>query len=382
MSYLASVDVVITGDKSKWTRCVVLEMSEDSAFSEHLSGKGARKFDRRRAFSVDKNGNTNLTGKKSTNPDDPNYIDSIGMGWFPGYALNLETGERLNICFGENSGDTRNNGRDMKWNPTSKTGDTIPYVKAIGAVFGGQHYIYVFGHNSDDTKRVTRYDAGKRMDSILNLNNGFPMEIVSSPKTKIISDAMWVNIPLLASNHSLFETDVTVRLRVTKSYKKGYSIITDTASVAFGSNRNIPMYTFKTDGIATKVGKTDVLKEALSDINVVPNPYYAFSMYEKSTLENKVKITNLPEQCTVSIFNMSGTLIRRFKKGEASTNHTPKGEGQLEAWHDCSLDWDMKNTVGIPVASGIYFIHVEVPGVGERVIKWFGVMRPIDLDAF
>ena len=27
-------------------------------------------------------------------------------------------------------------------------------------------------------------------------------------------------------------------------------------------------------------------------------------------------------------------------------------------------------------------IHVKVDGVGERIIKWFGMMRPIDLDSF
>ena len=26
-----------------------------------------------------------------------------GMGWFPGYAIDVETGQRLNIFFGENS---------------------------------------------------------------------------------------------------------------------------------------------------------------------------------------------------------------------------------------------------------------------------------------
>jgi len=47
-----------------------------------------------------------------------------------------------------------------------------------------------------------------------------------------------------------------------------------------------------------------------------------------------------------------------------------------------SLDWDMKNQSGITISSGIYIIHVNVPGVGEKVVKWFGVLRPIDLDTF
>ena len=36
----------------------------------------------------------------------------------------------------------------------------------------------------------------------------------------------------------------------------------------------------------------------------------------------------------------------------------------------------------IPISSGLYLIHVDVPDVGERVLKWFGVIRPPDLDQF
>ena len=43
---------------------------------------------------------------------------------------------------------------------------------------------------------------------------------------------------------------------------------------------------------------------------------------------------------------------------------------------------DLKNDFGIPIASGLYIIHVNAPGIGEKVIKWFGALRPIDLDTF
>jgi len=49
------------------------------------------------------------------------------------------------------------------------------------------------------------------------------------------------------------------------------------------------------EDIATKVGSQDMLKEALALINVVPNPYYAFSEYERTRLDTEVKIVNLPE---------------------------------------------------------------------------------------
>ena len=50
-----------------------------------------------------------------------------------------------------------------------------------------------------------------------------------------------------------------------------------------------------------------------------------------------------------------------------------------------SKAWDLKNNFGIPIASGLYIIHVatEIDGEKrEKVIKWFGTLRPIDLDTF
>ena len=108
------------------------------------------------------------------------------------------------------------------------------------------------------------------------------------------------------------------------------------------------------------------LVDVLDEINVVPNPYYAYSQYDTSKLDNRVKITNLPEECTVTIYNISGTMVRQYRKAYPLT----------------SLDWDLKNERNIPIAGGVYIIHVEVPGAGEKVLKWFGMMRPTDLDRF
>ena len=107
--------------------------------------------------------------------------------------------------------------------------------------------------------------------------------------------------------------------------------------------------------------------EALDEINVVPNPYMAFSTYETNQLDHRVKIINLPVECTVSIYTLNGTLIRQFQRDE----------------HDItSIDWDLKNHKSVPVASGVYLIHVKAPNIGEKVVKWFGTLRPVDLDSF
>ena len=58
-----------------------------------------------------------------------------------------------------------------------------------------------------------------------------------------------------------------------------------------------------------------------------------------------------------------------------------------------SLDWDLKNFKNIPIAGGMYIIHIKADNLpnshedeskraNERIIKWFGVMRPPDLENF
>jgi len=127
------------------------------------------------------------------------------------------------------------------------------------------------------------------------------------------------------------------------------------------------MYKFNTNDLATVFNDNATAKSALDLINVVPNPYYAYSStYETSQLDNRIKFVNLPVKCVVSIYTLNGTLIRQFTKDSDIT----------------SLDWDLKNSVGIPVAGGVYLIHVKADGIGEKIIKWFGIMRPVDLNSF
>jgi hypothetical protein len=357
LSNIASVNVVITNDQSLWTRCPVLEEQDDPS----LAYNGAEKLHMRKDKSVDKSGHPNYPS-----PDNNDF--EFGMSWFPGYAINVETGERLNMAFGEDSWLTAENGSDMWWNPTG-----TKYTITGDPAFGGKHYIYVFGHNGDakfsagdpvmpgQLRDIPRYDNGKTLHDLLEAGT-------DTYKREVFTDAMWVNMPLLAPGHSLRETDVTIRIRVAKSYQKGYTTPapawSDTAAVP--QNLNMPMYTFNTGDIETHTSEQDVAVNALDLINIVPNPYYAYSSYEKTALSNIVKITNLPEKCDVTIYTLNGTLIRKYRKDDPKT----------------SLDWDLKNEARIPVASGMYIVHVKVPGVGEKTLKWFGVLRPIDLDSY
>lgn len=345
---LASVDVVFTWDKDLWTRCPVIELGGDGGVP---TIGGAKRFNLRMSPSVGKDGKPDGTG--------------VGMGWFPGYAINVETGERLNMAFGENSWLLSNNGGDMIWNPTSNLLDgnfdpdaPNPFVNIL---FGGMHYVYVFGHNGTNVNDdVPAYDEGRFIYEKLAMNNFNPTD---PDKRKVWKDCMWVTLPYLTPGANLLSSIVTVRLRVTKPYKKD---LAPYWSVIQPENDNLPMYTFSTGNLSPSLNDLATAKDALDMIRVVPNPYYAFSTYEANQLDNRVRIINLPQTCNVRIFDVGGTLIRQFKKDSPIT----------------SLDWDLKNHKNIPISSGVYLVHIEVPGVGEKVVKWFGAIRKLDLQSF
>ena len=330
-------------------------------------------FNKRNVPSVDKNFNPDGTMDIYGN-------QSIGMSWFPGYAINVETGERLNIAFGEDSGLPQHNGRDMQMNPTTAlvegtmlNGNFVP----TDTVLGGRHYAYILNE---------RYDECMWLDSVLSRDRSFAgassINEIKDIRNEIGKRVIWAGIPMTKSSNGFFgqfyitgvgaqpnnnvwlSSDARVQLRVEKPYRSFETANSNNA--APNGNEKRPMYQFNMDGFAAEKNQLDVAKDKLATIKAVPNPYYAYSEYESNKLDTRVKITNLPKECTVSIYNVNGTLMRRFEKADPKT----------------SLDWDIKNTAGIPVAGGVYLIHIEVPEIGEKIIKWYGVTRPTDLGGF
>ena len=384
---LNNVDIVFTSDKSKWTRCVVLEMqSITDIANDQFDGEygDPEKMYCRRHKSVDKNGRTSDNG--GYNASEGDLISPWGMGWFPGYVIDVGTGERLNVAFGEDSWLAGENGNDMIFNPSNRM-----FSSNGQPLFGGQHWIYVFKNIRGETYKnynegepglgadvdyCPGYDQGAFLFEKLSDEN-----LTAGDLKKVYRACTWVGSTLstatalsdvenggnamLSPEEGLIPNTCRVRLRVAKPYAK--SNPSGGAQDAGGSiNGWRNLYRFSTEGIAAETNSSETLESALDNINIVPNPYYAFSSYEINKLDNRVKITNLPEVCTISIYDLNGTRIRQFKKGDPST----------------SLDWDLKNDQNIPIASGTYIIHVNVPNIGEKVLKWFGVMRPVDLDNF
>ena len=117
-------------------------------------------------------------------------------------------------------------------------------------------------------------------------------------------------------------------------------------------------FVFETADYAFLTNNTEAAREALDRIGIVPNPYMGVSAYESNNLDRVVRFINMPEQATIRIYTVAGTLVRTLQK-----------EGPSR-----SLDWDLNTHNNLPVASGMYLIHVDVPGVGEKVLK-FGVVN-------
>ncbi len=434
LAKLPSVHIVITADKTKWTRCPVVEMCDDHTQSEG----NVRRFMRRAHASVDKDGKTCADLGINANANDPNnpaYIDSIGMGWFPGYAINTVTGERLNIMFGEDSRYVQFNGRDMKWNPVSTTMEgTQNYV------MGGRHFIYVMNAtrqtfydlqdaaNTNLNKYFTyvtpSYDGGrwaikmlKSAEHMMNFSTRGNRMIYKGIVNRVdnynaIRDSIallyastaWVNMPLVNTRYQFDDPkdmpcDVTINIDIRTPYNKNMTFNGTTAVQAGNAavNRNMPAYQFiinASDAVLENQATAEDARKSyvdslLSLINVVPNPYYSYSNYETaSQLETKVRIINLPtginkngkpEGCYIRIYTADGTLVRTLGPTATSRTTDPHAAGVAE---NTTVDWDLHNQSGIPIAGGMYLIHVTVPGIGERVIKWFGTMRPVDLNSF
>ncbi len=351
---LPSMEIVITPDPSKWSRCLVLEASPTPSLSRLVGSSFPRTAKWRSSRDV-------IRGDTLAYRSDPLTPSTQGFSYFPGYAINLETGERVNILFAEASWFRGENGDDMLFNPTSS---------ASGDALGGRHWILVTTQPYDGCQRFAQFvavadsqpigpAAARDRGILFRTANGDTVRIDSLYKY-----VAWVALPRIAGRQYEFRhykdipTEVRIRLAVNKSYKPA-------------SNGTPPTFEFSTAEVAARLGDVSTAKSALDLIRVVPNPYYGRSgagrgVYEVSQVDTRVKITNLPQKCTIRIFTLNGVLVRTFRKDSDQPDQ----------------EWDLKNEYGVPIASGPYIIHIDAPGLGQKVVKFFAIMPQVDLNNY
>ncbi|MBK7094888.1 MAG: hypothetical protein IPH57_07535 [Saprospiraceae bacterium] len=389
LNKLNNVDIVFTADKSKWSRCVVIETSYNSLYDKVVEGVDGVLKPEGNSVQFQLRGGQSV-GKEDANGDglaDPDG-DGTGMGWFPGYAIDVETGERLNIFFGEAStyGGTeavdtlftgkKGAGRDMMFNPTEDAYIGFPGNIEVNEInpwnwtFGGLHMVYVTNTRYDACSKLRDYFKGDKYSVVRP-----GLETITWAAPVMISPSDTLN-RLKSYKDGLIPNTATVQLRVNNPYQ-----VPD-AEYLKAERKGYGTYLFNFKGKSPEDYTALEKENPLDKVNVVPNPYYAYSSYETSQFGKQVKITNLPGKCTVTIYSIDGKFIKQFKRDERGIDYRVQGrtnpaisKGQIYP----DLIWDLENHKGIPVASGVYLIHIASDEVkAERTIKWFGINREFD----
>jgi hypothetical protein len=102
--------------------------------------------------------------------------------------------------------------------------------------------------------------------------------------------------------------------------------------------------------------------QAVNDVNMInvfPNPYYGFNSRELTRSQKYVTFSHLPAQATIRIFDLAGKQVRVINKNDPSQ----------------FSNWDLNNQNSYPVASGVYVVYIDMPGIGATKILKLAVVQ-------
>lgn len=163
----------------------------------------------------------------------------------------------------------------------------------------------------------------------------------------------------LAGTYSAFSTavhgryDWMSRIDVASEITKGatyrwtvYNPFTSGSSITFNTESKVNSFT-----------KSDQ-KAELANMKVVPNPFLGTHGGMESINKPYVTFTHVPPgKATFNIFTVDGQHVRTLEKND-DLNY---------------MDWDLRTKANLIVASGMYIVHVDVEGVGTKVVKLYAL---------
>jgi hypothetical protein len=115
------------------------------------------------------------------------------------------------------------------------------------------------------------------------------------------------------------------------------------------------------------VNSTELAIEDVKKINIFPNPYYGVNPQEINKYERFVTFNHMPEKATIRIFNLAGQLVRTIQKNSTSQYQR----------------WDLMTDSGLPVASGLYIVYIDMPDLGTtKILKAAIIQEQQILDRF
>ena len=100
-------------------------------------------------------------------------------------------------------------------------------------------------------------------------------------------------------------------------------------------------------------------QDITENIKVVPNPYISRSNFNEDKYIRRIRFTNLPSVCTISIFTISGEQV-------FTLNHQSEMDGN--EW------WDLRTINNQEIAPGLYVYVVQAEGADDFIGK-FAVVR-------
>lgn len=114
-------------------------------------------------------------------------------------------------------------------------------------------------------------------------------------------------------------------------------------------------YSWEVQG--TTVSSSAITSAEIAGINVFPNPYYGTSELEyDSGGEKFIYFSNLPMQSKIYIYTVDGVLVKRIDRDNSDLNSSLQ-------------KWDLKNSDGSYVASGLYIVFVDCGNAGAKTLK-------------
>ncbi len=121
-------------------------------------------------------------------------------------------------------------------------------------------------------------------------------------------------------------------------------------------NTSADSFVYTEPAVTKSVAKA---KMDVEKINVFPNPYYGFNSRETSRAGKYVTFSHLPNKATIRIFDLAGKQVRVIHKNDNTQ----------------FINWDLLNENSYPVASGVYVVYVDMPGIGATKILKLAVVQ-------
>ena len=257
---------------------------------------------------------------------------------FAVYRHNFETGdkERLFIAiYDQGYGDSTSALGMGVWDTTGTDG-------IFGATTYEPIYAYVGPESYDPSKEAQYIAANDIMSPPSNTGWGSPTNPFGYP---------FLNATLIVDYYGN-SADPEMNYI---GYPEGDKIMFSTNKI----NTLADEYTFSTAGL-DPTSSDSLMALAIEKINVFPNPYYAYNKLATSAYDQYVTFTHLPEKAMIKIYNLAGVLVKTIEHDNETSQFAK---------------WDLINASNIPVASGMYIAHINMPDVGEQKVLKFMVVQ-------